>query len=251
MGRAGRPALRPGGPRPGSRRCPATTRAPPPPGYGSAAGPAAVWPGWPARHPASRRPGRPGTPATAASGPVKAPVYWSAARVVVADSVLREPFRSAFGTVLEGLDRLVLRGDRRDLPGQFAAVEGPPVGRDVEHGDRPEATLGGRPGHAPGVPALLAGPGHVRPLPHKPHVIDPCPIAAPSQRVALVHAPRVRSPLTGPAPEWRGTDGCHSVPDRSVTLPPPSVGGRMAGPTDGADGEIRPQEAAGRGMFGG
>src|SRR5580693_6865242 len=104
MGRAGRPALRPAGPRPGSPRCPAATRAPPPRGYGSAAGPAAVWPGWPARRPASRLPGRPGTPATAASGPVKASGYWSAGRVVVTDGMLREPVRSAVWTVLVGLE---------------------------------------------------------------------------------------------------------------------------------------------------
>ena len=112
-------------------------------------------------------------------------VHWSVGRVIVAHGVLRELLRTAFRAVLVGLQRLVLRGDRRDLPGQLAAVKGPRVGRDVERGDRPHPAFGHCPGHAPGVPALLAGPGQVRPLPPKPHATDPRPVATPSQRAAL------------------------------------------------------------------
>src|SRR5579859_2740658 len=90
-------------------------------------------------------------------------------RRVVAEGVLGEPVRGACGTVLVGLGCLVRRGDGGDLPGQFAAVYGPPAGRDVEHVDRPDPASGGRVGHAPGIAALLAGPGEVRPPPPKPH----------------------------------------------------------------------------------
>jgi len=42
--------------------------------------------------------------------------------------MLREPVRTACGTVLEGLEGLLLGRDRLDLPAQFEAVQGPPWG---------------------------------------------------------------------------------------------------------------------------
>src|SRR5271155_4432630 len=88
-------------------------------------------------------PARPGLPMLVTVRPERSGnVTESAGRVVVAHGVLSELLRTAFRAVLVGLQRLVLCGDRRDLPGQFAAVKGSRVGRDVERGDRPHPAFG-------------------------------------------------------------------------------------------------------------
>src|SRR6516165_766139 len=87
---------------------------------------------------------------------------------------------TACGTVLEGLEGLLLGRDRLDLPAQFEAVQGPPLGSNHERRYRPHSPSDGRPGYSPRVPALVAGPGVVM-LPRKPHAIDPGRVARPSQ----------------------------------------------------------------------
>ena len=86
-------------------------------------------------------------------------------RQIAVRRLLRELIRAAIGTMMEGLDGLLLRGDRPDLPGQFAAVHADPA----ERRDRPDPPPASTSGHSPGPPALAAGPVVFSRQPREPH----------------------------------------------------------------------------------
>ena len=131
--------------------------------------PASSWPR--PRKPLPRRPARPVAPAIRTRS-IAVGIALSA-RLRPAGCILREVVSTAFWTVPERLNLLVLRRDRVDLPVQIGGVGGSPgVRRNPqirEHAQRSGAPPPCPPGDLPGGPAFGAGPRVCLWLPREPH----------------------------------------------------------------------------------